>query len=78
MTGCAPLTSQHVLTLMDPQQNSGVDTPKEGISSMTLSVSPFLKKKQIRNPNHLNRNSVEKLNVFNIWHPKPPDILNLW
>lgn len=35
MTGYAPLTCHRVLTPLDPQQNSGVDTPEEGISSMT-------------------------------------------
>lgn len=34
MTAYAPLTSQHVLTHMDPQQNSGADTHKEGTSSI--------------------------------------------
>lgn len=32
VTDYVPPTSQHVLTHMDPQQNSGADTPKEGIS----------------------------------------------
>lgn len=41
MTGYAPLTSQHVLTIMDPQQNSGVDTPKEGIPFFHYEFSPF-------------------------------------
>lgn len=43
MTGYASLTSQHVPTPLDPQQNSGVDTPKKGISS--IMSFPFFKNK---------------------------------
>lgn len=49
MTDYAPLVSQHVLTHADPQQNSGADTPKEGISSLFETT-------QNGNPNRLNRN----------------------
>lgn len=49
MTAHAPLTSQHILTLVDPPQNSGADKPKEGISSLFETT-------QNRNHNQLNRN----------------------
>lgn len=47
MTAYAPLTSQHILARMDPQQNSRADAHK-GIFSLFETT-------QNRNPNHLNR-----------------------